>query len=66
MLGSRLAEARKAARGTGAVGLFKVNLRTQLTVWGAGGVDGDSEVSDYANREWGGLISGFYAPRWDA
>ncbi len=23
-----------------------------------------SQVSDYANKEWSGLISSFYAPRW--
>ena len=64
MLGPRLAEARGAARNDAdAAALFEANLRTQLTVWGAGGDDGDSEVSDYANREWGGLIGSFYAPR---
>ena len=63
MLGPRLAQARAAARGPDAAALFEANLRTQLMVWGAGGVDGDSEVSDYANREWGGLISSFYVPR---
>ena len=66
MLGPRLAEARGAARGADAAAVFEANLRAQLTVWGAGGVDGDSEVSDYANREWGGLVGSFYAPRWDA
>ena len=64
MLGPRLAEARAAARVAAAsAALFEANLRTQLTVWGTGGVDGDSEVSDYANREWGGLVSSFYVPR---
>jgi hypothetical protein len=63
MLGPRLAEARATAQGSEAEALFEANLRRQLTVWGTGGADGDSEVSDYANREWGGLLSSFYAPR---
>lgn len=31
----------------------------------AGGLGGGS-LHDYANREWGGLVSELYAPRWDA
>jgi hypothetical protein len=42
------------------------NLRTQLSVWGTSAPAGDSEVSDYANKEWAGLISSFYLPRWRA
>ncbi len=34
----------------------------QITIWGTS-ADGDSEVNDYANKEWAGLISGFYHPR---
>lgn len=34
----------------------------QITVWGTSG-DGDSEVSDYANKQWGGLLSTFYHTR---
>ncbi|WP_328993159.1 alpha-N-acetylglucosaminidase C-terminal domain-containing protein [Kribbella sp. NBC_01245] len=41
------------------------SARTLLTVWGhrAGY---DAGLGDYANREWSGLISGYYAPRWKA
>jgi alpha-N-acetylglucosaminidase len=46
--------------------LYERNLRTQLTIWGTSIAAGDSEVSDYANKEWSGLISGFYLPRWQA
>ena len=34
----------------------------QITIWGTS-ANGDSEVNDYANKEWAGLISGFYHPR---
>eukprot|EP00878_Enallax_costatus_P008649 GHUV01009043.1.p1 GENE.GHUV01009043.1~~GHUV01009043.1.p1 ORF type:complete len:568 (+),score=214.58 GHUV01009043.1:1068-2771(+) len=46
--------------------LYEWNLRTQLTIWGTSNAAGDSEVSDYANKEWSGLISSFYLPRWRA
>jgi alpha-N-acetylglucosaminidase len=46
--------------------MYERNLRTQLTIWGTSAAHGDSEVSDYANKEWSGLISTFYLPRWRA
>jgi hypothetical protein len=46
--------------------LYEWNARTQLTIWGTSAVAGDSEVSDYANKEWSGLIASFYLPRWQA
>lgn len=45
---------------------YEWNLRTQLTIWGTSAAAGDSEVSDYANKEWNGLIGTFYLPRWQA
>lgn len=45
---------------------YEWNMRTQLTIWGTSAAAGDSEVSDYANKEWNGLISSFYLPRWQA
>lgn len=39
---------------------YERNARTILTVWG------DSyQISDYANREWAGLMKDFYKPRWE-
>lgn len=37
-------------------------FQSQITIWGTS-ADGDSEVNDYANKLWAGLISGFYHPR---
>eukprot|EP00879_Flechtneria_rotunda_P012049 GHRR01012584.1.p1 GENE.GHRR01012584.1~~GHRR01012584.1.p1 ORF type:complete len:506 (+),score=227.61 GHRR01012584.1:2258-3775(+) len=45
---------------------YEWNLRTQLTIWGTSSAAGDSEVSDYANKEWSGLVGTFYLPRWRA
>ena len=64
LLGPRLAEARAAGHTSVEKDLYEWNLRTQLTVWGTS-PKGGSEVEDYANREWAGLISSYYRPRWD-
>ncbi|CAI2328972.1 unnamed protein product [Caenorhabditis sp. 36 PRJEB53466] len=39
---------------------FAVSARDLLSTWGPRG-----ENVDYAHREWNGLISGYYAPRWE-
>ncbi|HOZ44966.1 MAG TPA: alpha-N-acetylglucosaminidase TIM-barrel domain-containing protein [Candidatus Hydrogenedentes bacterium] len=36
------------------------NARNQITLWGPA----DSVLHDYAAKQWAGLISGFYMPRW--
>jgi alpha-N-acetylglucosaminidase len=36
------------------------NARNVLTLWG----NRDCELHDYARKEWSGLISSFYLPRW--
>ncbi|MDX2291780.1 MULTISPECIES: alpha-N-acetylglucosaminidase [Streptomyces] len=42
---------------------LEFDARSLVTTWGhrAGSEAG---LHDYANREWSGLVSGFYAPRW--
>ena len=42
--------------------LMERNARTLITVWG----DRPSarRLHDYSNREWGGMLSSFYLPRW--
>lgn len=42
---------------------FELNLLTQITVWGP---MLNSVNYDYAWKEWGGLISTFYAKRWQS
>ncbi|KAF9109828.1 hypothetical protein BGX27_007145 [Mortierella sp. AM989] len=37
------------------------NARNQVTWWGPIGQQG---LADYASKEWGGLVKGFYLPRW--
>ncbi|MFA6240742.1 MAG: alpha-N-acetylglucosaminidase C-terminal domain-containing protein, partial [Candidatus Hydrogenedentales bacterium] len=39
---------------------YEWNARNQITLWGGA----DSVLHDYAAKQWGGLIRGFYMPRW--
>lgn len=38
---------------------YEYNARNQITLWGPTG-----QVNDYSSRQWGGLISSYYIPRW--
>lgn len=42
---------------------FDLNARAQVTLWGD--IDGDDVLFDYAWKEWNGLISDYYRPRWE-
>ncbi|MGW7684514.1 alpha-N-acetylglucosaminidase TIM-barrel domain-containing protein [Kribbella sp. NPDC054772] len=57
MLGPWLANAGDAS--------LQKSARTILTIWGTR-AGFNAGLSDYANREWSGLISTYYAPRWKA
>lgn len=39
---------------------YEYNARNQITLWGPGG-----EISDYASKQWAGLIKTYYVPRWE-
>ena len=38
---------------------YEFNARNQITLWGP-----DGEILDYAGKQWSGLISSYYIPRW--
>lgn len=38
---------------------YEYNARNQITLWGPEG-----QISDYASKQWGGLIKSYYIPRW--
>lgn len=40
------------------------DARSVLTTWGHRSGSESGGLRDYANREWSGLVSDFYAPRW--
>jgi len=38
---------------------LEFNARNQVTLWGPTG-----QIADYASKQWSGLVSGYYLPRW--
>ncbi|KAJ5161345.1 hypothetical protein N7492_006737 [Penicillium capsulatum] len=38
---------------------LEYQARNQITLWGPNG-----EISDYASKQWAGLVSSYYVPRW--
>ena len=43
---------------------YERNARLLLTTWGGREASEAGQLHDYANREWSGLLTAFYAPRW--
>ena len=39
--------------------LYEFNARNQVTLWGP-----DGQILDYAGKQWAGLVSHYYIPRW--
>ena len=46
--------------------LYEKNARMILTTWGDRAQCENGGLHDYANREWQGLLSSYYYPRWKA
>lgn len=46
--------------------LYEKNARMLLTTWGGEQQCNGGGLHDYANREWSGLLSSYYYPRWVA
>ncbi|RMZ17522.1 hypothetical protein D0860_00372 [Hortaea werneckii] len=44
---------------TNRANFYEYNARNQITLWGPGG-----EISDYASKQWGGLVGSYCLPRW--
>ena len=66
----RLSRWTEAARAIGQTteekALYEKNARMLLTTWGDRPQCERGGLHDYANREWSGLLSSFYYPRWKA
>jgi alpha-N-acetylglucosaminidase len=54
-----LSAARDESNNTTLQNFYEYNARNQITLWGPSG-----EISDYASKSWGGLLGGYYMPRW--
>ncbi|MBQ7443216.1 MAG: alpha-N-acetylglucosaminidase [Bacteroidaceae bacterium] len=66
----RLGRWTEAARALGTTAaekaLYEQNARMLLTTWGDRAQCENGGLHDYANREWQGLLSSYYYPRWKA
>ena len=66
----RLGRWTEAARSLGTTSaekdLYEKNARMLLTTWGDRAQCENGGLHDYANREWNGLLSSYYYPRWRA
>jgi len=61
LLGKWLADAKRWATTKEERRLYERNARTLITLWGPR----DGVLHEYAQRQWSGLIGGFYLPRWE-
>lgn len=60
LLGKWLASARETGTTTAEKDLYEKNARNLITLWG----DKESPLHDYACKQWAGMLSDFYKPRW--
>jgi alpha-N-acetylglucosaminidase len=61
LLGQWLAAAKRWATNDQQRQLYEWNARTIITLWGPQ----DCTLHDYANKQWAGMLTGFYLPRWE-
>ena len=61
-----LARARGLGKTSAESDLYEKNARMLITTWGDRFQCETGGLHDYANREWSGLLTGYYAPRWRA
>lgn len=62
LLGRWLEDAKKCGVTEAERRQYEWNARLQITVWGPSAPD--AFLFDYANKQWSGLIRGYYIPRW--
>lgn len=61
LLGKWISDARRFGDNPGEKDLCERNARNLLTLWG----NRDCRIRDYACRQWAGMMSSFYRPRWE-
>lgn len=61
LLGKWISEARANGITDKEKNLYEFNARDLVTLWG----DKESGLREYSNRQWAGLIKGYYKPRWE-
>ncbi|WP_308991320.1 alpha-N-acetylglucosaminidase [Mariniflexile litorale] len=61
LLGPWIADARSWGQTEQEKALYEQNARDLITLWG----DANNRLHEYSNRQWSGLFSDFYKPRWE-
>ncbi|WP_316798100.1 alpha-N-acetylglucosaminidase [Pedobacter frigidisoli] len=61
MLGPWVSQARAWGTTAKERSLYEMNAKDLITLWG----DAKSPLNEYACRQWSGLLSDFYKPRWE-
>ncbi|ONI76125.1 hypothetical protein ALI144C_36165 [Actinosynnema sp. ALI-1.44] len=61
LLGTWLEQAKSWASSDEERGILEWNARSIVTIWS---IDAAAELHEYANRDWHGLLGGYYKPRW--
>ncbi len=64
LLGKWLEKAKRLGKTPAEKAYFEWNARVQITLWADR--EGAAQLRDYAAREWQGLLSDFYRPRWES
>ena len=59
LLGHWIEDARSWGRTVDEKDGLEFNARNQVTLWGPTG-----QIADYASKQWSGLVSAYYLPRW--
>lgn len=67
LLGRWVEQAKSLAEGTDDFTrkLLEINAKALITTWGSCQQSEIGHLHDYSNRQWAGLISDFYKPRWE-
>lgn len=63
LLGKWIKEARQWGTTEEEKDLYEWNARTLVTVWGPN--HSSAHLFEYSNRQWAGLMKGYYKPRWE-
>ncbi|MCM1293408.1 MAG: alpha-N-acetylglucosaminidase [Bacteroides sp.] len=63
-VGRWIEDARRCGKDTAESDLMEWNARVQITTWGPRAASEQGHLHDYSHREWQGLLSDLYAPRW--
>jgi alpha-N-acetylglucosaminidase len=61
LLGPWVASARKCGKTSNEKDLYEFNAKDIITLWG----DQNCPLNEYACRQWSGLLTDFYKPRWE-